>query len=78
MQFFIHSSQTDKWLFEPAVDSKQIPPKDKWTEEIQKAKKFATPADAFKISRTLSTTAKAHIVLFDGNQSWNVSLSKAI
>ena len=78
MQFFIHSSQTDKWLLEAACDAKQTPPKDKWTEEMQKAKRFATPADALNTSKTLSTTAKAHIVLFDGLQAWNVSLSKAI
>lgn len=78
MQFFIHSSQTDKWLLESTTDTKQIPPKDKWTEEMLKAKRFANPAEALNTVKTLATTAKAHIVLFDGHQSWNVSLSKAI
>lgn len=77
MHFFIHSSQTGKWLLSVADGSLHTAERDKWVEDWQKAKKYETPSEALNVIADLSSAAKAHIVLFDGFQFWNLSLSKA-
>jgi hypothetical protein len=78
MYFLIHSSQTGKWLFSASDNSLLTSQKDKWIEDKEKAMKFQTPAEALTVASALSNASKAHMVMFDGQQFWNLNLSKAI
>jgi hypothetical protein len=78
MWFLVHSSKTKQWLYsEPSTSIYRRNERAGWVTDINGAHKYKTPAEALNAMKDLSTTSKAHIVLWDGVSTWNVSESKA-
>lgn len=78
MWFLIHSSKTKQWLYsEPNTSIYRRHDRAGWVTDINGAHKYKTPSEALNAMKDLSATSKAHIVLWDGVSTWNVSESKA-